>query len=157
MPSSFPSFLQKYSRRSQEQLFLTMPKNLLLIPSHVPFIGHGIPFLKDFSKLMQQLRSKHGPIFTINIFGQRQHFITSYTDIQKIWKHPDFDFKEFAYKAESHFSGMESPQRTETNQDWCSYIGRICTYDARITGVGTTCNPISKCFEGCCRFVSCQV
>lgn len=80
------------------------------IPSHVPFIGHGIPFLKDFSKLMQQLRSKHGPIFTINIFGQRQHFITSYTDIQKIWKHPEFDFKEFAYKAESHFSGMESPQ-----------------------------------------------
>ena len=81
----------------------------------LPYIGHGIQFINNFSDLMDNLRTKFGPIYTIITFGQRMHFITDYKSIRKIWTQPAFDFREFAFKAEASLSGIEAPDELKAS------------------------------------------
>ena len=94
-------------------LLLTRPKQANNEPPlavGLPFIGHGIKFISNFPGLVDEMRRKHGPIFTVINFGKRMHFITDYKSIRKIWAQPAFDFKEFAFKAEANFSGIMTEQ-----------------------------------------------
>eukprot|EP00557_Chaetoceros_sp_GSL56_P014663 CAMPEP_0176476788 /NCGR_PEP_ID=MMETSP0200_2-20121128/248_1 /TAXON_ID=947934 /ORGANISM="Chaetoceros sp., Strain GSL56" /LENGTH=480 /DNA_ID=CAMNT_0017872499 /DNA_START=110 /DNA_END=1549 /DNA_ORIENTATION=+ len=75
----------------------------------LPYIGHGIQFLTNFSGLMDSLRRKD-TIFTIINFGKRMHFVTDYKSIRKIWAHPSFDFKDFAFQSEANLSGLETEE-----------------------------------------------
>jgi len=81
----------------------------------LPYIGHGFQFINNFSGLMDYLRTKYGPIYTIINFGQRMHFITDYKSIRKIWTQPAFDFREFAFKAEANLSGIETPDELKAS------------------------------------------
>jgi 24-hydroxycholesterol 7alpha-hydroxylase len=99
---SFLLFAQRPKRNRRHD-----PNEPPLAAYGLPYIGHGIQFLTNFSGLMDAQRKKH-TIFTIINFGQRMHFITDYKSIRKIWANGSFDFTDFAFQSEANLSGLET-------------------------------------------------
>mmetsp|Transcript_28116 Transcript_28116/g.36841 ORF Transcript_28116/g.36841 Transcript_28116/m.36841 type:complete len:560 (-) Transcript_28116:276-1955(-) len=62
----------------------------------IPFLGVAISFSRHAGKFLQEMKRKHGDIFTIFLAGNRMHFITDLHSFKRFFKSETLSFDKVA-------------------------------------------------------------